>query len=840
MIEKTVSGTSTRLTSDRPFTPGPPSSVARPAGGIRTPDHRLRVCVSSTLDGLAPERRAVRDAITSLQLTPVVFEAGARPYPARDLYRAYLSQSDVFIGIYWQSYGRVSAGMAISGLEEEYRLAQGKPQLIYIKRPSPEREPRLQIFLDRIRSDEVTSYQKFSTAEELQQLVANDLAQLLTERFIETQVGSLAPSARFSPLPTPRSSLIDRAGEVTQACELLLRDDLGLLTLTGPAGVGKTRLAIEVATKSADQFAHGAAFVSLASLRDHRLVIPHLSRALHVSGDERREPVRESALEYLRNSHLLLVLDNGEQLPSMGPEISEMLERAPKLKVILTSREPLQIRGEWTILVQPLPLPDPAHTPDIDSLVQVPAVALFVRRAQEVRPGFAITEDNAHDVAQICERLDGLPLALELAASHVNVLPPRVLLARLSRRLPLLIRGARDLPERQQTLRNAIAWSYDLLEPAEQRLFRLLSVFSGFGVDGATAIAPECPDMFDRLESLVTKNLLMVEPGFGGEPRFSMLPTIQEFAEEQLDLHGEKGAAQDRFGGFFLTLAQTAEPHLGDADRDVWMDRLESEGLNIRAALTFCRDNAVATQTGLQLAGALTLYWLHRGYLREGTSWLKAMLEHTSPDGSHARGQALFGLGFLSWKQGELDDGGRYAREALTIFRERHDALWIAYAELGVAIVQLAHGPSPESQPLLADCLRIFREARSKWGEGNALLFLALDAELRGQDEEASRYTQEGIRFYEDHHDALYACIALSWLVAFMRRQGQREQARALLEKLHGVLAQAGNRWLLGTFLVSAAFNVQHNYRRHEWAEILYQGGLSVWRDMRCLDDGAG
>src|SRR5215831_8819611 len=290
---------------------GSPARTA--AERIRTPDQRLRVFVSSTLDELAAERRATRDAVTGLQLTPVVFEAGARPYPARDLYRAYLSQSDVFIGIYWQSYGRISPGMEVSGLEEEYRLAQGKPQLIYIKRPSPEREPRLQTFLDRIRSDDVTSYQKFSTPEELQQLVANDLAQLLTERFIETQGASRAPSARFSPLPTPRSSLIDRVGEVAKARELLLRDDLGLLTLTGPAGVGKTRLAIEVATKSADQFPHGAAFISLAPLRDHRLVIPHLSRALQVSGDERREPVRESVLEYLHNRHLLLVLDNGEQ-----------------------------------------------------------------------------------------------------------------------------------------------------------------------------------------------------------------------------------------------------------------------------------------------------------------------------------------------------------------------------------------------------------------------------------------------------------------------------------------------------------------------------------------------
>ena len=818
----------------------PPSISASLPKRIRTPDQRLRVFVSSTMEELGPERLAVRDAISTLHLTPVLFEAGARPYPARELYRAYLAQSDVFIGIYWQNYGRVPPGMEISGLEDEYRLAQGKPQLIYIKRPSAEREPQLQAFLGRVRSDDVTSYQKFSTPEELKTLVANDLAQLLTERFIEGQEASQVPSTRFAALPTPRSVLIDRTGEVANACGLLLRDEVGLVTLTGTGGVGKTRLAIEVAAKSAAHFAQGAAFLSLAPLRDRRMVVPHLARALNITSDESREPLRESVLEYLRGSQLLLVLDNAEQLPSMGPEISEMLERAPKLKVILTSREPLQIRGEWTILVQPLLLPDPAHTPDIGSLVQVPAVALFVRRAQEVRPDFAVTEDNAHDVAQICERLDGLPLALELAASHVNVLAPRVLLARLSRRLPLLIRGARDLPERQQTLRNAIAWSYDLLDPAEQRLFRLLSVFSGFGVDGATAIAGEYQDIFDRLESLVTKNLLIVEPGLDGEPRFSMLPTIQEYAEEQLELHGEKSAAQDRFVGFLLTLAQTAEPHLGEAERDVWMDRLESEDVNLRTALSICRDNANATQIGLQLAGSLTFYWLHRGYLREGTSWLQAMLARTSSDGSHAQGKALFGVGLLSWKQGELDDGGRYAQEALAIFRERRDAHWIAYSELGVAIVQLAQGLTSESRALLADCLRICRETKAIWGEGNALLFLALEADLRGEHGDARRYAQEGVRFYEDHHDVLYGCIALAGFVSIMRKQGDREQARALLDKFHSLLAQARNRWLLGMFLISAAFNVQRNYRQYEFAEILYQGGLSVWRDIQCLDDGAG
>ena len=848
MIKDSLSGTSKRLASDRLSTPGPSGSVAGSAGRIRTPDQRLRVFVSSTLDELAPERRAARNAITGLQLTPVVFEAGARPYPARDLYRAYLAQSDVFVGIYWQSYGRVPPGMEVSGLEEEYLLAHGKPQLIYIKRPSPEREPKLQAFLDRIRSDDVTSYQKFSTPAELRTLVANDLAQLLTDRFIETQVAP-PPSARFAALPAPRSSLIDRTEEVSKACELLLRDDVGLVTLTGAGGVGKTRLAIDVASKTAAHFANGAAFVSLAPLRDPGAVISHLASALHISSDESREPLRDTLLQYLRNSQLLLVLDNTEHLPSIATEISQLLEHAPTLKMILTSRAPLHIRGEWTIVVQPLALPEPAHPLDLSALLEVPAVALFVRRAQEVHPEFTVTEENAVDVAQICQRLDGLPLALELAAAHINLLPPRVLLTRLSRRLPLLTRGARDLPERQQTLRNAIAWSYDLLEPAEQHVFRCLSVFSGFGVDAAAAIAREHPedrdvrndDTLDRLESLVSKNLLMVEPRLGEEPRFFMLPTIREYAEEQLDFHRDRSVSEDRFVAFFLALAQNAEPHLFQSERDVWMDRLDSEVINFRAALTLCSDNAHLAEKGLELAGTLTLFWLYRADLREGSSWLVAMLSRTaSTDRSHARGKALFGAGFLFWKQGRLSDAERYAREALEIFRETQDAVWTGLAELGLAIVLLALGRTSESSPLLLDCLSSFRETKSTWGEGNALVFLALDAERRGEHEDARRYAQDGVHFYETLHDSLYSAIALSSFVALMRKQGDKERALSLYEKLHGVLQQAENRWVLGMFLISAAFNVQHNYHEDEWAELLYQGGLTVWRDIQRFDDGAG
>src|SRR5947207_10649596 len=272
---------------------------------IRTPDQRVRVFVSSTLDELAPERAAAREAITQLRLTPVLFELGARPYPPRELYRAYLAQSDIFIGLYWQRYGWVAPGMQVSGLEDEYQLATGKPKLIYMKTPAPAREPRLQALLDRIRSEEVASYQKFATPEELRERIANDLALLLTERFTSTP--ETPTDARLAPLRLPRSRLIDREQELAQARALLQREDVGLVTLTGPGGVGKTRLALEVAAELAPHFTDGVAFISLAALKDPTLVVPTVARALGLS-ETGSGSLEERLQEYLRPREVLLVL----------------------------------------------------------------------------------------------------------------------------------------------------------------------------------------------------------------------------------------------------------------------------------------------------------------------------------------------------------------------------------------------------------------------------------------------------------------------------------------------------------------------------------------------------
>src|SRR5690348_6312811 len=310
---------------------------------IRTPDQRVRVFVSSTLDELAPERAAAREAITQLRLTPVLFESGARPYPPRELYRAYLAQSDIFLGLYWQRYGWVAPTMQVSGLEDEYQLSTGKPKLIYMKIPAKAREPRLQALLDRIRAEDIASYQKFATPEELRERIANDLAQLLTERF--TSPPQTVVHARPAPLPVPRSLLIDREQEIALVRDLLQREDVGLVTLTGTGGVGKTRLAIQVATDLASRFADGVAFVSLASLKDPELVELTVARALGVS-DADGQAIGERLREYLRPRQLLLLLDNAEQLLSAAPLATRLLDAAPRLTLLVTSREPLRVRDE--------------------------------------------------------------------------------------------------------------------------------------------------------------------------------------------------------------------------------------------------------------------------------------------------------------------------------------------------------------------------------------------------------------------------------------------------------------------------------------------------------------
>ena len=485
---------------------------------IRTPDQRLRVFVSSTLQELAAERQAVRDAVTRLRLVPVMFELGARPHPPRQVYRSYLAQSQVFVGVYWQSYGWVAPGEQVSGLEDEYLLAAGLPRLIYVKSPAPERESRLTELLTRIRDDGDVSYQHFSAAAELQRLVENDLAVLLSERFERAPSGDGAVGEASLPeaVPVPVTPLVGRDDDAATVSDLVRAEGVRLVTLTGPGGVGKSRLAVEVAQRVGPGFADGVRFVELGSVRATELVTAAIAAALglNTSGGALITDLKS----YLRARQLMLVLDNFEQVIGAAPLVAELLGAAPGVVALVTSRMVLRLSGEHEFPVPTLPVPPIAAGGGAADVQRCPSVRLFVERAQAASPGFELTSENAGAVAEICRRLDGLPLAIELAAARVRLLPPQALLARLDDRMGLLTGGARDQPERQQTLRNTLDWSFDLLSGGEQALFARLGVFAGtFDLAaaeavGAAATASAGPGraghVMDTLGSLVDSSLV--------------------------------------------------------------------------------------------------------------------------------------------------------------------------------------------------------------------------------------------------------------------------------------------------------------------------------------------
>ena len=525
-----------------------------PVETIRTPDQRIRVFVSSTLGELAEERRAVRTAIENLRLAPVMFELGARPHPPRELYRAYLRQSHVFVGIYHQRYGWVAPGTDISGLEDEFRLSEGIPRLLYLKEPADSVEPRLQAMLDEVSGQGTASYRHFADVAELATLVEDDLAALLSERFLARSAIAVPASDRAAPRPlapaVPLTPTVGRETAVAAVAELL-GGDRRLVTVTGPGGVGKTRLALEVSRAVTDRFTDGIVFVPLEDVPSPGLVLPALAAALRMSEAGAR-PLLDRLTVELAGRQMLVVMDNFEQLRGAGPDLATLLGRCPTLAMLVTSRQALRLRGEHEYPLSPLPLPvhdEPA-----------PSVALFVQAATAVSPTFTLTDENRAAVADIVRALDGLPLAIELAAAHVRLFAPSMLAARLTQRLDVLSGGAEDLPPRQRTLRATLDWSHQLLTPAEQVLFARMSVFAGGAtLDGVDAVCGDgsVGDVVVVVSSLLEKNLLVAEAA--DEPRVSMLHIVRAYAAERLGERGEVDSLSTRHARWYADLIEPAD-----------------------------------------------------------------------------------------------------------------------------------------------------------------------------------------------------------------------------------------------------------------------------------------
>jgi predicted ATPase len=783
------------------------------AGPIRTPDQRLRVFVSSTLRELAPERGAVREAVERLRLAPVMFELGARPHPPRDLYRSYLAQSHVFVGVYWQSYGWVAPEEEVSGLEDEYRLSGSLPKLIYVKSPAPEREGRLKEMLSRIRDDDRASYKYFSTPEELKRLVENDLSLLLSERFEATlpRGGVSEKASGAGILPVPPTPLVGREREAEEVADLVLEGGTRLVTLTGPGGVGKSRLALEVASRLAPDFEGGARFVELAPVTDPERVAATISRALGLRESGNRPPA-EDLKTYLRDRRLLLVLDNFEQVTEAAPLLADLLAAAPGVEALVTSRTALRLSGERGFAVPPLSLPEDGL--GVGDAHRYGAVRLFVERARAVAPGFELTEENAPAVAEICHRLDGLPLAIELAAARVRLLPPNALLARLGSRLGLLTGGARDLPERQRTLRNTMAWSHGLLGEGEKDLFARLGVFTGgFDLEAAEAVFgpgggfPEDPagsaDVLEVLGSLVDGSLVRQEES-DGEPRFSMLETIKEYALERLRESPHWREAHDRHAEHYLSFALTAEPQLRGPGQLGWLGRLEREADNLRAALSRLLATDRVESAG-ELAWALWLFWWFHGHVEEGGRWMEEVLSRSAGLAPLPRAWALAGAGAMAFARGDYPRAEDLFGRSLVLFRKEDHKPGIARALIVPGQRATFAGDLARGRELLGESLSLYRELGDDWNAALLLNFLGQADLVAGDVDAAATSFAEGLRVSRLVGDRLPIRVSLFNLALTRQASGDPAGATSLLEEGLTLSAEAGDHASAAYFLEALA-----------------------------------
>jgi predicted ATPase/class 3 adenylate cyclase len=965
---------------------------------IRTPDQRLRVFVSSTLQELIEERVGAHEAITALRLSPVMFEMGARPHPPRDIYRAYLEQSDIFIGIYWQLYGWIAPDMEISGLEDEYRLSGDKPKLIYIKSAAPEREPRLTALLDRVQGDGV-SYKPFTTAAELRGLIEDDLAMLLTERFAlgnlsrtsavtspselptgavtflfsdiegSTQLASALRSDYSGLLQAHRSILRDAYGkhhgreiraegdsffvvfaspkealaaavegqlglsahhwpdgapvrvrmglhtgeasatgagyegiEVNRAARIaaaahggqvlmsgctwaLLKDDrptgvalrdLGehrlkdfpgpehiyqvaidglpadfpalrapaatssnlaatpnnlttqltrfigrereleetkallrnarLLTISGAGGLGKTRLSIELAASVSEVFNAGVWFVELAGLSDGSLV-PHTVATVVGVRESPQEPIEATLSRHLGQLRALIVMDNCEHLvEGCARLIQVLLQRCPILTVLATSREVLDVPGEVMWRLSPLALPEAERSDAVDDLLRSEAVALFVDRATLADPSFRLDQKNAARVAEICSRLDGIPLALELAAARISVMSLEDLAARLEDRFRALRSGSRTATPRQQTLRATIDWSHELLTEAERTLFRRLSVFAGgFGSEAAEAVCASADldreDVVDVLSRLVDKSLVNSGDRSGGRTRYRILETIRQYAGERLSQAGESSGTRRRHAEYYLRFAEEGERALRGRGQSEWLRHLDQELDNFRAALAWAQEEDPGL--GVHLAADLVGYWFTRGMVREGRDWLDRFLVACAA-GTPCRLKAMNGAGLLASVQGATEDARRLLQQSIELSEAGQDlqslATGLSYLGRLEAVGSIGSGVSGREH--LQRAISLSRELGDRLGEGFSLGYLGyIEYYAFGDLVRGAELLQQSVDLLVELGDRLTSLRLMLGLGLIALEKGDVAEARQRWSEALALSSELRDTWTIGLYL---------------------------------------
>ncbi len=667
-----------------------------------------------------------------------------------------------------------------------------------------------------------------------------------------------APDKPLTNLPASLTPLIGRQKEQAAIKDLLQQDTVRLVTLTGPGGTGKTRLALQVAADLLDQFSGGAFFVDLALLTDGDVIVPAIAEALGMKEQIGRSPL-DTLKNYLRQKHLLLLLDNFEQVMSSAPLLADLLAAAPRVKALVTSREALHLRGEREFPVPPLPTPSVgtgARRTGEDYVAEVsefPAVELFVQHAVSVMPDFRLTNDNAADVAEICYRLDGLPLAIELAAARIKMFPPPILLQRLvgrdgSTSIGFLTGGSRDLPSRQRTLHTTIEWSYNLLDGREQQVFRQLAAFpGGWTVNAAEVVIGG--DVVDALASLIDKSLVRALPlsagaddgGIRQEPRFAMLGTIRAYASERLADSGEEAEMRRRHAAYYRDLAKAAEPYLASSERDTWLEALEPEYGNLQGALRITqREYGTAPDPqdaalALDLAGRLFWFWRFR-HLTEGRRWLDMVLASDCADCGLIRAKALYALASLAWIQGDHPAARRAAEESLTLAQEATAKTQIAHSTMVLGQVSLSEGNGEPGRALVEESVDLFRRSGDRWGLAMALQVLGVTANALGDTAAASAALEESLSLFQGMRDEWGMSLVLNGLGRVADAQGDYDAARRWYEEGLVLRRKAGDQWLVATslsLLGDLALRQQDNERASE----CFLEAVRLYRD---LGDVAG
>jgi predicted ATPase/serine/threonine protein kinase len=662
--------------------------------------------------------------------------------------------------------------------------------------------------------------------------LARDLA-ALRDRLADAPARESEP--RPNNLPVQRTAFIGREHEAAGLRQLLSRVDVQLVTLTGPGGIGKTRLALQVASEIADQFPGGVYFVALSAIGERGLIASTIAQAVGVRETGNTSP-QESLMEYAGglSQPMLLLLDNFEHLVSAAPVVAQMLTTGPKLKVVVTSQAPLHVYGEHEFPVPPLPLPDPKSIPPLEILSRVPAIALFVARAQAVKHQFALTKENASAVAAICSRLDGLPLAIELAAARIKLLSPSAMLTRLESRLNLLTGGARDLPVRQQTLRNTVDWSYGLLNSAEQTLFRRLSVFTGgCTLEGLEAVCNTKGDLgldlFDGMASMVDKSLVQQVEQVDKETRFFMLSTIREYALERLAESDDDSATRRAHAAYYLVLAEEGAADV--AAHPEWLDRFEVEHENFRVAIDYLIKTGDA-DWGLRISAALFRFWETREHLTEGRDAIARVL---AMEGAAARpklrARLLFAAAVLAGEQGDYGSAQKMFEDSLESCLELQDNRGVAVALNALAVIARDRGELARASLLFERCVAIWKELGDPADFARALSNLASVMKLQGEYERASSLYEECLTMFRKVGDGVGVAWTLNYQADVAREKADFVGARSFCEQSLSEFRQLRDSWGIASTLSDLA-SLSCDQGNNAEARRLYGESIKVFQEL--------